>query len=74
MHLPKRIESAAADDENRLRMAWQLAYGRQPSPEEIAVAIEFLGAPDESAATDQLSRWEQLSHALLAGNEFMFLP
>lgn len=69
----KRLESAASDDENRIKLAWQLAYARQPSQEEINVAIEFLRAPD-TAGEDQLSRWEQLSHALLAGNEFMFLP
>ncbi|MBL8814454.1 MAG: PSD1 domain-containing protein [Planctomyces sp.] len=70
----KRLESSASQDEDRLRLAWQLAYARQPTDEELAIAVEFLGAPAETSTADQLNRWEQLCHALLAGNEFMFLP
>ena len=70
----RRLEKAAANDQDRLKFGWQLAYGRPPTVEEIAVAMEFLEAPVEPANTDRLSRWEQLSHALLASNEFLFLP
>jgi Protein of unknown function (DUF1553)/Protein of unknown function (DUF1549)/Planctomycete cytochrome C len=70
----KRLKDAAPADQDRLRLAWQLANSRLPTDEEISVAMEFLNAPAGSADNDQLSRWEQLSHALLAGNEFIFLP
>jgi hypothetical protein len=70
----KRLENAASADEDRLRLGWQLAYSRQPTDEELAVAMEFLQTPADSTAVDQLTRWEQLSHAMLASNEFMFLP
>ena len=70
----KRLENAASGDEDRLRLGWQLAYARQPTDEEIAVAMEFLQTPADSTVVDQLNRWEQLSHSLLASNEFMFLP
>lgn len=69
----KRIEKFAPKDEDRLRLGWQLAYGRPPSAEEIAIALEFLRAPAESDAADKLDRWQQMSHALLSSNEFMFL-
>ncbi len=70
----KRLDNAASGDEDRLRLAWQLAYARLPTGEEVAVALEFLQTPVEPATADQMNRWEQLSHALLASNEFMFLP
>ena len=70
----KRLEQSGPDDHDRLQLGWQLAYGRPPTAEEIAVAREFLQAPVESSTADQLNRWEQLSHALLASNEFIFLP
>ena len=70
----RRLEKAAANDQDRLKLGWQLAYGRPPTVEEIAVATEFLEAPVELTNADRLSRWEQLSHALLASNEFLFLP
>jgi len=70
----RRLEKAAGNDQDRLRLGWQLAYGREPTEEEIAVATEFLETPVEPTNADRLNRWEQLSHALLASNEFMFLP
>ena len=70
----RRLEKAAGNDQDRLRLGWQLAYGRVPTAEEIAVATEFLETPMEPTNADRLNRWEQLSHALLASNEFMFLP
>ncbi len=70
----KRLESGASSDEARLRYGWMLAYARQPSSDEIAVAMQFLRNPVDSQATESLNVWEQLSHALLASNEFMFMP
>ena len=70
----KRLEKAAPQDSERLQRGWQLAYGRIPSAEEISLALDFLHSPEESEAAGQLSRWEQIAHALLAGNELMFLP
>ena len=70
----KRLEQAASNDQDRIQLGWQLAFARPPAENEIAVALEFLQSPAEPATADQLNRWEQLSHALLASNEFMFLP
>jgi len=70
----KRLEKAAANVHDRLQLGWQLAYGRPPTAAETSLALEFLRAPVESTAEDRLNPWEQLSHALLASNEFMFLP
>ncbi len=47
---------------------YQNVLGRSPSPAEADLACQFVStAPDSHAA------WTQLSHALFASNEFMFL-
>ena len=76
--LAKRLANAAATDDERIALGWQLAYGRSPSDDERDLAKNFLAAKAEtdSAGTDadRLTRWEQISHAWLASNEFMFVP
>lgn len=69
-----RLSQAAADDEGRLKLAWQLAYGRLPSAVELETAIDFLCEQQADKDADKLSRWEQLCHALLSANEFAFVP
>ena len=70
----KRLEQAASNEHDRLQRGWQLAYGRPPTEDEIAVALTFLQTPAEPPTADQLNQLELLAHALLASNEFMFLP
>ena len=69
----KRLDRAASNDSDRIRLGWQLAYSRQPTTDEMKVAADFLMAT-EATTTDRLNRLEQLAHAVLASNEFMFLP
>ena len=70
----KRLETGASTDPERIRLGWQLAYSRQPTADELTVALDFLQSSTESTTTDRLNHWEQLAHAVLASNEFMFLP
>lgn len=90
----RRLSQASADDQVRLKLAWELAYGRPPSEVESNAAIDFLREPQEdgavdgqsaqapgkeadasgAATADQLARWDQLCHALLSANEFVFIP
>ncbi|MDA0658449.1 MAG: PSD1 and planctomycete cytochrome C domain-containing protein [Planctomycetota bacterium] len=69
-----RISQTSRSDTERIELAWNLAYSRAPRPEEIAAAVEFLQASANTANTDKLDHWQQLAHALLSSNEFMFLP
>jgi hypothetical protein len=64
--LAERVGREAADDEGRIRLAWRLAYGRSPTADEVAAAIEYLEAERHD--------WNRLCHALLMSNEFAFLP
>lgn len=77
-----RLESSSANENDRIQLAWQLAYGRSPEAEEVTAAEEFLiSAFADKAPSDQdpavnsgLTPWQQLAHALLASNEFLFIP
>lgn len=54
--------------ESRLRRAYDLAYGREPTTPELARATRFIeSAPDTEEA------WTLLCQSLLAANEFMYL-
>ena len=58
----------ATSDEERVRRLYRRLYGRSPDPEEIGLAIAYLGeSPDSTSA------WSRLAHALLAANEFHFI-
>jgi hypothetical protein len=66
--LGARSGVASADDEERIRVIYRLAYQREPSAEELALAKGFVDEFVPSAAA-----WERLGQALLVSNEMMFV-
>ena len=63
-HWAQRLEREGGSGKHeRLRLAWQQAYARDPSAEELVAAEEFIAAHG----------WEQLCLVLLNTNEFLFL-
>ena len=67
--LAQRLQQSASDDASRIRHAYELLFARAPEAEELAVALEFLKQPADSA----LTAWEQLAQALLATNEMLYV-
>ncbi|HBJ86589.1 MAG TPA: hypothetical protein DDZ88_22580, partial [Verrucomicrobiales bacterium] len=67
--LAQRLQPSGSDDASRIRHAYELLFAREPEAEELAIAQEFLKQPAESA----LTAWEQLSQALLATNEMLYV-
>ncbi|NBX29005.1 DUF1553 domain-containing protein [bacterium] len=67
----ERPESEAA----RLDHAFRLAFGRPIQPDELALALEYLGGNDgpDGSPPSSLTRWQRYAQALLASNEFMYL-
>ena len=66
-----RLQKDAATDEARIGRAFQLLFGRPPTDDERAAAVEFL---ELSAVTDdKLSPLEQYCLALLGTNEFAYV-
>jgi hypothetical protein len=57
--------STAGDDTARIRCAYGLAFGREPSKAELALGVDFLAAGDKT--------WPQYAQVLLASNEFLFV-
>ena len=67
--LAQRLQLSASDDTSRIRHAYELLFARAPEAEELAIALEFLKQPADSA----LIPWEQLAQALLATNEMLYV-
>jgi hypothetical protein len=67
--LAQRLQQSGSDDTSRIRHAYELLFAREPEAEELAIALEFLKQPTDSA----LTMWEQFAQALLATNETMFV-
>ncbi|HWE35629.1 MAG TPA: PSD1 and planctomycete cytochrome C domain-containing protein [Isosphaeraceae bacterium] len=59
----------AATDEDRIRRAFPLLFGRPATDDEVRLGLSFLAAPEAGRP----SRWEQYAQALLAANEFLYL-
>ena len=54
--------------ETRITAAHQKLFQRPPRKTELKIAIAFLAGNENDAAA-----WTQYAHALLAGNEFLFV-
>jgi cytochrome c553 len=83
LNSPFMIESAKAlaarasrggdDDTVRITAAYRLAYGREPTAAEQSLGRDFLMTAVQ-ADEEKLKPWERYAHALLAANEFTWLP
>jgi len=87
--LAARVTSAASDDVGRIREAYRILFGREPTTAERELGLAFLAevvpvedpaiggeskAGTASAPTESgLSRWEQYAQVLLGSNEFTFV-
>ena len=68
--LAKRITfGSTMMDSTNIQKTYAILYNREPTNEEINLALSFLQLPVEG----KLTRWEQYSHALLAATEMMFI-
>ena len=59
-----RLQREAPTDEARVRLAYRLAYAREPADAELRRAIDYARDP---------AAWPRLAHAILAANEFQFV-
>ena len=67
-----RLRKEAPDSEDsRVKLAFQLAYGRNPSDAELNLGLTYLSTEDTEE--NQMSRWERYAQVILASNEFMYL-
>jgi mono/diheme cytochrome c family protein len=71
--LAARLEKADSSDEQRITLAYEWAYSREPAAEELKFSREFLRVAAENRGDDKLSAWGQLAQAILAANEFTWI-
>jgi hypothetical protein len=63
---------APAGNQSQITYAYQLAFGRPPSPAEMAAGLTFLPSRNTDAAENQ-QRLVNFCHVLFTLNEFMFV-
>jgi hypothetical protein len=80
MALANRLLASAADETNRIDLAYRLLYGRPPRPQESERVRRFLSdtmheaAGGKSADTAAMrTAWVQLALVLLNSNEFLYV-
>ena len=76
----RRLLDTPADDEEKVRVAYEMAHGRVPSDPEIQDALSFLSAYQQKLAglakpperSAELA-WAGLAHVLLTSNAFLYV-
>ena len=66
------VEKGATKDEERVALAYRLAFGRSPTARERSVGLAFLSSEREQKAGSPTAL-EQFAQALLASNEFTWV-
>lgn len=70
----RRVEAGAAPPADRVTGMYVAAFGRPPTPGELAAATGFVAARAADGGTpDAPSPWAELAHALFNGKEFVFV-
>ena len=68
---------AKGDDAARIRDAYHLLYGRQPTDEELKLGLTFLTTTPEKPGylidQEPATAWKQYARVLFSSNEFEFL-
>jgi hypothetical protein len=78
--LAERISAVSAEDARRIQEVYSLAYGRDPTAEELQSALAFQQEARkalEPTIADEARRsqlaWESLCQSILAANEFIYV-
>lgn len=62
-----------ADDETRIRTAYDRALSRPPTPTEIDEALTFLNRVQKEWQGDRSKAWQSFCKSLLSSNEFIYI-
>lgn len=73
----KLVMSASDTDERRVAMAYERAFGREPSELEVQRAVQFVVKRKLASSRDgndaEFAAWSLLCQSLLASNEFIYV-
>jgi hypothetical protein len=74
------LEQAGLDDAGHVCRIYERAYGRPPTAQEVARALDFVGRCEEYWGANKgdprqarLRAWQSLCRAIVAANEFIYL-
>jgi len=67
----ERIDKGEKESAARVKLAYQLAFTRDPTTQELDLATRFVALPP--GKDDKLTRWQQYAQVLLASNELMYV-
>jgi len=67
----ERIEKGEKEPAARVKLAYRLAFTRDPTTQELDLATRFVALP--LGKDDKLTRWQQYAQVLLASNELMYV-
>ncbi|MEQ9408208.1 MAG: PSD1 and planctomycete cytochrome C domain-containing protein [Fuerstiella sp.] len=71
-HLAAAVTKKTADDDGRLQLMWQRAFGRPISSEETTNAMKFLRTTRQEISSEEQT-WASLAQALLITSEFRYV-
>jgi Protein of unknown function (DUF1553) len=69
----RRLRKDAVDPPSQITRAWQLAFSRSPTANELAGALEFLSSQATAKPKDELQPLTNVCQALLSANEFLYV-
>jgi hypothetical protein len=78
-HFAARVLADANSHRERLQLAYELAYSREPSPEEMQLGLDYLREcrgllpPAADDASLEKAAWASYLRVLLSSNEFVFV-
>ena len=66
----KRLIDSAKETDERIALAFKLAWSRPPGDTEVAQLQYFL---EDKSSDDELERWTSVAQALISGAEFRYI-
>ncbi|HYI96300.1 MAG TPA: DUF1553 domain-containing protein, partial [Bryobacteraceae bacterium] len=68
------LANSDSTDSDRVRLAYEMALGRQPDNTELDSALTYVaGLQQRLGETDPTAAWSSFCHVLVAANEFLYL-
>jgi hypothetical protein len=71
--LAGQLQNESDDHTSRVQSAYQRLFVRDPTSNELQLALEYLRQPVGESSAGDLSRWTQYAQVLLSSNEFMYI-
>ena len=74
--LASKLLKSETDERARVRAAWVTVLGRQPAADEVETSLRYMAGFPKLPSNDdgRLMAWASLCRALIASNDFIYVP